>query len=203
MRESDMTAPVAAWLRAQGLTVFVEVPLGASFRVVDMAGYDAETGRLVLVELKRSCSQNALWQAEECQKISAESYVALGGRPIRASREEAQRMGVGLLRVAGDAAFALCHPRDTAVVQPQWRQVFIARLSHMPLGGAAGLPMQRGVGPAKAVAQAVAEYRKTHPGAKWQELFERVPNHYRSAASMCGALTSRVVTCDILQERDR
>ena len=134
--ETALSAPVAAWLREQGLTVFTEVPLGvASARVVDMVGYDAATGRVVLVELKRNCSRSAWQQVQDCQMVTPDTYLATGGRPTRASRDEAVRMYIGLLTVKGGAVSVVFHPRETEAYLTPWRGEFIKSLSHMPRGG--------------------------------------------------------------------
>jgi hypothetical protein len=101
--ESDLTAPVQAWLERQGLKVHCEVPLAA--KKVDVVGMPRKADddkQWIGVELKLSKWRAALAQAAANTIAFDRSYVALwheSTAPALAARDAFERSGVGLISV--------------------------------------------------------------------------------------------------------
>lgn len=99
MQETDLYAPVKAWLEDQGFEVKAEI--GAADVVACRAGEDP-----VIVELKTGFSLTLLQQAVARQRISDWVYVAVprwkgktGWRTFKANVGLCKRLGVGVMSV--------------------------------------------------------------------------------------------------------
>jgi len=186
MREADLAKPVADWMRSSGYTVYSEVPLGiGSFRTIDLVG--RRSAELLCVELKRSLTRAVFQQAHILQLVTPYVYVAVGTSPRRSSIALCARHGLGVLSISGDVKVVLM-PRRIMEPFTNYRQKMLEGLSVMKPSDEAGNPTLLGVGPAIETEIAVREYRNRHPGARWNEIWENVPNQYASPRSMAGGM---------------
>lgn len=101
-KETDLYAPVRAFLEAEGYQVQAEV------KDCDIAA--VKDGRLVVVELKTAFNLKLVYQAIERQSLTEDVFVAIP-RPKKGAREKAwkdmlrllKRLELGLLTVALDS----------------------------------------------------------------------------------------------------
>jgi len=199
MREAELYPAVKMWLEAAGYAVMAEIPCpyaGAS--LMDVVGW--REGRYpVVVELKTSFTKMLGYQAHHGLIVTPFSYAAAPTKPRDGFLVRARRFGFGVLRVNSGVEVVQkprIHTRNS-MGGYYYHKKFQAECREYIAGGAAeeetigGMPNMAGVGPAHTVAQRVNEYREINPQASWQELFERVPNHYANHNSMRGALRSR------------
>lgn len=192
-KEETLSEPVSAWLREQGYTPFVEVPVhGAS--AVDVVGRRPD-GHLIAVELKRALNRHAVYQAQNSQSYMHLTYVAVLTRPTSFENLRiAARVGVGVLWWDGERMNLVLSAHDR-FSRNSWfkhyHKAVIDRVSHMRSGGVAGRPCLKGVGPAIAMHEDVKKFLKNNPSATAHDLFTKVPNHYKSAKSMASVLRAR------------
>lgn len=189
LHEIALSAPVSAWLEAQGYTVYSEVPLGYGYRMADLVGKRGQ--EYCAVELKAAFNWKLFCQGRHLQMATAQAWVAVGTVPQLRSIEICRKQGLGLLSVQGQAVTVLLEPRDTGQTFRTFTEALDQRLAHMSPGGQAGRPTLKGEGPAQDVARRVAAYRKSRPGADWKEIFAKVSNHYANAKSMRYSLVKR------------
>jgi len=186
LREVKLSPPVEAWLEAQGLIVYSEVPLLG--RNIDLVGV-ARTGiprHHAVVEIKMRLGPPVIKQAAVSQLTGARCFCAVASAPER-HMAAAEKVGVGVLVVEAGAVRELLQPTTMRIFHR--RQYSLVRtVSRMTPGGRGGLPNLKGVGPAQDVERAIAAYRATHPRATWRQLYQAVPNHYASARSMQGSM---------------
>lgn len=195
MKEADMAPIVANWLRGHGYTVYAEVPYYFHFRHLDLVGMN-RTGDLRIVELKTGFSPSLLRQCQRAKAVSEDVWAAVSREPRNVL--EFQENDIGLLWVLprqyrqyiGDIALASpCMGRSPHSLINAREAANVKRaLSHMTPSDAAGRPNSKGQGPAQDVNRAVALYLIEHPEAKWPQIFKAIPNHYKDARSMAGAM---------------
>ncbi len=185
-RESEMSAPVSAWLTERGYEVYSEVP--SYGYLIDLVGIkEAEAVEVVAVEMKLSLTWKVLKQSLLNQLFADHLYCAVASQPRTGSLEKCESQGIGVLRVSDEVA-ELIAPRLNTHIFEAHRKLVLACLAEMEPGGTGGLPNQKGVGPAQEVERRIATYRATHPQARWKEVYANVPNHYTSTESMCSAM---------------
>ena len=115
LKESQMAAPIRAWLCDQGLCVHYEVRLAA--KRVDVVGLPQnadESEPWTGVELKLTKWKDALFQATANSLVFDYNYVALWHQSIRAalrSRAAFEEAGVGLMSVSEDGIKILIEPQ--------------------------------------------------------------------------------------------
>lgn len=183
MKECDLAKPVMQWLESRGFTPFGEVPWYN--RAIDIVGISAES--VEAVELKCSLTKQVISQALLNQLTAHKSWCAVGTRPRKFDGR--LKLGVGLLSVVDGSVEVLVEAqlRPDLTSENRVRQIRGA-CHHKQPHGEAGLPTMRGIGPAQFVFDAVEKYLESHPAAKWDEIFNAVPNHYAHARSMQGAM---------------
>lgn len=98
MKETDLAAPVAAWLAARDLAVHHEVEFTTGR--IDLVGW--RKGLTVTVELKLSMGLGVVEQALEHQPFTTESWVATPRRRGWNGEKTVNRLGLGWLVVAPD-----------------------------------------------------------------------------------------------------
>lgn len=185
MKESDLYAPVKKWLEGQGLKVYPEVPIWHAPTDVIAIG-EAE---IVGVELKTSMTHKLLHQAGVLSLACHRSYVAVPTKPK--SLERPLNLGIGVLRVTGGVVEVLAESAHKhGPPSDHYQQRIRATCAKMTGEGVGGVPCLEGVGPAQECKRLVDAYRAEHPKATWKELYEVIPNHYASHASMRNALTT-------------
>lgn len=182
--EAKMSPVVSEWIHSQGFTPYAEVPFRS--RTVDFVGLSDSF--LIAVEMKTSLNHSVFMQAYGNMIFAENSYAAVSSKPKPKTLERAKIFGVGVLHI-GNTVTVLSEPGGKRESIESYVTDMRQWLKRMTPGGTAGMPMIAGVGPAQSVFDAVAEYRKTHPNASWQEIFANVPNHYKHAKSMQCALS--------------
>lgn len=197
LKEADLYPAVKKWLEGQGLNVYPEVPI--MHRPVDVVGIGETVS--IGVEMKRHLSRKVCYQASTLALCCDRSYVAIGSKPR--SIERPKQMGVGVLRVVGDTVEVLLESAHTITPSEHYYKQLREKCSHMTGEGCGGVPCLDGVGPARDCRRRVDEYLKAHPGAKWKEIYENVPNHYASFHSMQGALTTKLQMRDFFKKLRR
>lgn len=117
-RETDLYAPIRAFLEAEGYQVQAEV------KHCDIAA--EKDGQLVIVELKKAFTLKLVYQAIERQSLTEQVFVAIP-RPKKGQREKAwkdmlrllKRLELGLLTVALDSPLqtvdVVLEPADSPV----------------------------------------------------------------------------------------
>jgi hypothetical protein len=197
MKEADLYPAVKAWLEGQRLKAYPEVPL--QHRPIDVVGIgDAVT---VGIEMKRHMSQKVIYQAATLSLSCDRSYVAVGSKPR--SLEQARRLGIGVLRVAKGMVEVLLESAHQGTPTPHYRDQLRTKCARMTGEGVGGVPCLDGVGPAQDCKRRVEAYKKENPEAGWGEIWLKVPNHYASAKSMAGALTTSLKMRALFKERRR
>lgn len=187
--EVDLNLPVQEWIKKQGYVPYAEVPHYSS--CIDLVGINWIARRVIIVELKLGCTEKVLRQATMGLTMAHKAYAAVASKPRQSSLALAAKMGVGVLRVGIDGDVSeLLSAKEKEPWTPQLNKTLDTMKDWEP-GGVAGLPQQKGEGPAQDCGRRVAEYRKQHPCATWKEIYENVGNHYCSHGSMSGALVSR------------
>lgn len=184
MRESDLSRPIMTWLRGRGFTPYAEIPPPyASASIVDIVGVRGE--EIVAVELKRSLTRRVVHQAYTHQLFAHQVWVAVGTRPRKKSKQAPRQEQIGVLSVRDGVVYVVRHAsyRENFPLEHYARRMR-EKLAWREPGGTAGVPCLKGVGPAQDCYDRVQEFKREHPKATWQEIFEKVPNHYASARSM-------------------
>ena len=194
--ECDLSKPVSDWLKSMGYMVYTEVPLPHSASHIDIVGRKDKD--IICVELKTYLSDKVIKQTFRTSIVTSKVYAAVSRRPRNV--DKARERGIGVLFVEYSTLYLgyivnpLIEPPNTGQLHEPHESA-IARihtyLDHMVVGGVGGKPNLKGVGPAKECGRRVIEYLKTHPNAKWRDIYKDVPNHYASAVSMYGAMNMR------------
>jgi len=187
-RETDLSAPVAAWLESRGLAVYAEVPDCGS--TIDLVGWSETRDRLVCVELKLSLTAEVQRQAQANARLTPQTYVAVPTRPRALSLTGCRERAVGVLRVQRDEVEVLLEAAWPGRVWPPARERFLAHLRMMEPGGArfAGSPTLAGGGAAQDCYERVSEYRAANPDAGWREVYGAVANHYANPRSLAAGM---------------
>ena len=164
MKENDLAKPVADWMRADGYTVYSEIPFYT--RCVDMVGLKDNDIRVV--ELKLHFAATGIRQATVCRLATDDIFLAVGKRPLDRTMEKYSRYGIGYLLVDGSVqVLRQSHPVH---------KVFAPAAKHLRencltigLSDEAGLPCMSGCGPAQAVlafARATCKITRKQDGKK-------------------------------------
>lgn len=200
VKECDLAGPVADWLEDRGLRVHAEVP--AYGRSVDLIGFGEQL--IVCVELKLGLSNGVLYQALGNQTYSHESWCAIRSKPRKDNRclRWARQYGIGVILV-GSVGVEKFIEFDPNKHREPW-EPNIANMRHFleldEPSRVAGMPCQRGVGPAQSVYDRTTKFREKNPDATWATVYKEVPNHYAHPRSMQGAMG---VVRDTRERRER
>ncbi len=186
-READMFPVVDAWLKEKGYEVWTEIPHYAS--CVDVVARHPESREIIAVEMKLGLTKQVIRQAYIAATAVNFSYCAVASNPRQSGVDDCKRRLVGLLRVRKDSVIEIMAPNKEGWA-PEIKLMH-KRLDRYPQGGTAGLPQQKGVGPAIECAREVKKFFGANSTATWRDAFSEIENHYASYASMRGALVSR------------
>lgn len=180
-----MAMPVMRWLESRGFVPYGEVPW--SGRGIDIVGVNGPV--VEVVEMKLSLTKHVIYQASVTLASANRSWCAIATAPRNLEDRAANGMlgELGVLRVIGSSVEVL-REAPSGERNGRWSDLLIGMCSDMEPWGKAGLPTLAGVGPAQNVRNRVDKYLQQHPDAKWQEIFEAVPNHYVHPRSMRGAM---------------
>lgn len=184
--EAELSPRVADWLRSVGLKVYSEVPMGST--CIDLVGVDFDARRIVAVELKMSFSATVLRSVMVNQIVTSQSWAAAPTKPLARAKAFAFRYGIGLLRVGALGVSVICEPKCT-------KHVHIGTAANVlrfcdldgpnDIGGIASMP---GRGQAQYVHARIIQFLKGNPKATWQQIYERVANHYANTKSLQGSM---------------
>ncbi len=185
MTESALSPIASAWLERRGFTVYAELPV--LYWIVDLAGRRERDGRICVIELKASLTEDVALQTWRSRRRAHEVWCGVGTRPSKRGRgwKLCQAHGLGVLSIThGRALIAL----PAKILDPEYDLDF----RNHPKGGTGGLttkaasPRQRVT--AAVVAYLEAEGNLAHHRQSWRKIFDAVPNHYAHWRSMRGAL---------------
>ncbi len=181
LNEITLSKPVQEYFERLGYRVYFEIP--ELQRVVDIVAVKKD--EVVAVELKMGYCKKALYQARINTLFADRSYIAVKSKPREENVLKCQKLNVGILLVRNNEIAILLEATKTKYGPLSGhRKSVIESCERNKDNALAGMPCQKGVGPAIEVNKAVVEYFKLHPKSSWKEAFANVPNHYASAASM-------------------
>lgn len=189
--ERDLSQPVSEWLITKGFTPYAEVPFPSDGpRQIDLVGRNGTD--LITVELKCSLTNSVIDQTVVCDLITDKRYAAVATRPKVAGVERCRKLGIGLLSVSAGVIDEILTPKEM-LHQAGWVRVRYSTelhktLNRMEPNGVGGVPTMRGIGPAQECYDRVQAFLADNPTTKWREIYQRIPSHYGSALSMCGAM---------------
>lgn len=190
LREAELAAPVAAWLKAAGYTVYSEVPVYYGATAIDLLGKKGDD--LITVELKMTWSKGLKYQAHRHTLISENTYAATPTKPSQKTIEMFTKSGIGMLHVKNGLVSVIAKPLLKYPPIQHYIDYIFRRLEYMEPGyEGAGHPTLKGVGPAIECRKRVDEYLRIHPTATWKQIFQDVHNHYSSYKSMYAAMIIR------------
>lgn len=189
MRESDLAAPVADWLEAQGYVVYSEI------FDIDMVGMN-DKDELIVVELKlyattdKSRKRNkrqatsVLLQAQRSIIYTSQVYAAVATKPRKKSIDRFKDCGVGLLSVRDNKVNIILEPELRIDPMQKLKQQMVESLHKFTPCRVAGIPTLKGSGIAQAVLEDIREYLIKHPKADWKEIYYNIENHYSNHNSL-------------------
>ena len=191
MNEADLSAPVSAWMIAQGYTPYAEVFFPHCNRMIDLVGRN-NARSLIVIELKRSLTQGVIHQAYAADLITNQNYAAVGTTPTRKGIEECAKLGIGLLKVQAGRVEPILTPSEK-LLRVDWARTNYENEMHKNLDvhtphGIGGLPARKGEGPAQDCYDRIALWREKNQRAKWKDIYREVPHHYCSLASLRSAM---------------
>lgn len=198
MKEFELSAPIEKWLKTQGMKVYVEVPV-YSYSAIDMVGKVGN--KIIAVELKLSLSKKVIHQAWLNTSFVNFSWCAVPTKPKQKGIDICKKRGLGILQVLknGDVIIIIDAVCKNPPFEPHKSSV-TRYLEDADEGGVGGHPNRKGVGPAQDVKRQIDAIRLLEPNITWQELFDRIPNHYSNYRSM---QTSMHILEDRLAARER
>jgi len=195
-KETEVAAPVVAWLRESGWDVYQEVECR-----VRRADIVARRGRLVwVIEVKRSLDLNLMTQGRGwiglAHMVSLAYPRRRNSRTADAAKHYASMDGLGLVEVfrtwklrdgGRDVAVLrveeMARPAMNRRARPKFR-LTEAHQTYAEAGNADG----RFWSPFKETCTAVAAVVSEHPGLTIREVVDRVDHHYASKQSARGSL---------------
>lgn len=198
-KEIKLSDPVSDYFTDLGYDVYAEMPIPTSARCCDLIALKDEI--IIAIELKTSLSMQVIRQAYSINIYVDYAYVAIGTNPKQKSIDACKRYGIGVIKIKNGKISVIHKPEYKKPWRPV-RKMLLERLSKYEPGGIAGYPFQKGIGPAIECHRLVAEYKEANPKATWKEIFEKVPNHYASSASMASSLNKFYVKIQNDKERE-
>lgn len=156
--------------------------------IIDVVGRKEQD--IICVELKTSLNRKVYYQAYGNNLITYKSYAAVSSLPKQKNIDAFDFAGLGILRIQDNSVSIILHPRDTDSVNAPTVEMMHKRLDLYTEGGIAGFPNMKGNGPAQECNRKIIEYKEKYPSATWKEIFEKVPNHYRSYRSLQSSMSA-------------
>jgi hypothetical protein len=187
MKETEICAAAVSRMRSEGWTVHCEVNVfGRPADIVGRLGDD-----LMIVEAKRSFSGSLKDQLLTAKSIADYIVAVVGTKPNVENLEWCDKFGFGVWIASGLELWEILAPRRSVNHYTWSRTKTIQMFEAMESRGATnvgGSPTQAGIGPAIECSERVKQFFAEHPGSSWKLIYESVPNHYASAASMASAM---------------
>lgn len=191
MKEVDLSEPVRLWLESRGYEAYAEVPF--LYSIPDWLGKHREDGTTIAVEMKRSLTRAVMHQVYTLNLACEFVYVAVGTRPRQKGIDRCTKHGIGVLSVVDGVVHVVAESVTRKNFPGKaWKRQLLERLKLCEPGGVAGKPTELESGPAQDCYERVQEYKRLHPKATWDEIFENVANHYASTRSMAGSMRAVV-----------
>lgn len=195
-KESDLYPIIKKSFNRQGYTVFAEV--AANYRGVDMVA--VKDDEHIAIELKLSFNEHVLRQATWNTHYFDKSYIAYPVKKavmfhrddvfwgIRETIRErylyCKKRGLGIMQVLPSGLiYEALEPTDQSPLRKLDLQHYFE--SDDDIGG---VPGQKGVSEGYHELKSIIKYVSSHPKATWQEIYEKVSNHYSHAQSMANAM---------------
>jgi len=186
LRETLMTEPLLAWLREKDYEGYCEI--GYHYSPVDMVGIDKDKN-IICIEMKTSLTKSVIRKAANNQLMTKKSYCAIPTKPRKTGVEKCIKYGLGLLIVKNSQVEERIKPIGKDYTSKYRIQMILECAESSEPGGQAGVPQLKGVSARIEVKKDVNKYREKNPKATWQEMFEKIPNHYSSYKSMRSAVS--------------
>lgn len=197
-RETDVAAPVVAWLIECGWEVFQEVKNG----VGDRADIVARRGPVLwVIEVKRTLSLVLLAQAHGWRRYAHKVSIAFPHGRRSSARANSMRLarldGLGLLEVrrgyqrdvdGAEIWGAVSVAEVSPPVLSRGRRAALTLVEEQKTYAKAGNAASRFWSPFRATCMAVAEVVRGAPGLGMSEVVARVDHHYASKQSARGSL---------------
>jgi hypothetical protein len=178
LNEIKLFEPIKRFWEIAGFKVYCEIP--ESGRGIDVVAL--KDSQIVAIELKVGYCKKAFRQAYMNCLYTDRSYIAVKSKPHIKNILKCHQNNIGILLV-GDTIKILSEAIENNPSKYH-RERIKESCSHNKDNNIAGLPCQKGIGPAISVNKSVKEYLQRNPDAKWKQIFIDVPNHYASPASM-------------------
>lgn len=197
LKEAKLFPPLKKYFKEQGYKVFAEVP--CFYRGVDFVA--VKGNEHIAVEMKTSFSKKVISQAHDNRISFSQSYVAFPvKKPFIVHIDEhywklkestrvkinlCQARGIGIIEILPDNTlfFAL-----ESVNKKPYRVFDFSQFKESD-DDEAGLPCQKGVSAGYYELEAIKEYVRAHPKARWPEIYAAVQNHYSSPSSLSGSMS--------------
>lgn len=183
--ENEIFKVAALDLKSKGWRVVSEVDVFG--RPIDGAAIKGDL--LLAIESKMSLSKKLVSQLATAQLV-ADKVLGVIGRKPKKHFDWCKSAGMAIWLVQDGRIEVLSewgeNPHTNSIYREKLKQVALTQSED--LNG--GTPCLKGVGPAQDIQRGVDEYLKTHPNAKWKEIFENVPNYYSTYKNMYSALRS-------------
>ena len=195
--ESDLYPIIKKYFKEQGYTVFAEVACGG--RAVDLVAVKGQ--EKIAVELKTSFNSDVVWQAYQNRHYFNKVYIAFPVNSARFFHQEdyfwkqresiqnrynnVRNNGIGMLQVLPSGAVYMDNePSEQSPMMKIDLQFYSE--SDNDLGG---VPFQKGVSEGYHELLGIKKYVTENPNATWKEIYDNVPNHYSSPASLSGSMS--------------
>jgi hypothetical protein len=177
LKEAQLFAPIKAYYKKIGFTVYAEVP--NKYRNVDVVC--VKGGLQIAIEMKTTLNKDVVYQAWLNKQYFHRSYVATPNIPNFNLRwmQEPWLQAIGILQVKGDEI--ITH-QEAAIQTPL--KIYDFTVFEERVDDTAGVPWNKGKSDAKVVLLRIKHYLKAHPQAKWKEIFENIQNHYANQYSL-------------------
>jgi Holliday junction resolvase len=199
MLEKDLFPPLKKYFKELGYKVFPEVPAHYSgMGSVDFVAVKGE--EQIAVEMKLHFNWKVISQAHYNKNDFGKSYVAF---PVNKAKifgstdkifaptkkdyvkyNHCLKEGIGILEVLPSGIiFEASEGLYSKPYKPYSFAEFIEKDDDE-----AGLPYQKGVSAGYYELKEIENYVRSHPDAKWKEIYDNVSNHYSNHKSMAGAM---------------
>lgn len=191
MREAKLFPPLKDHLKKRGYKVYGEIPcLGTNIDVVAvLPAYPRMEAVVKSFELKTGFTKKVLYQARMNTSFVHFSYAVSSTTPRTDFMEWCERLGIGVWKIV-DGKVQELHPAKLQTPIKSSPLLRMELFTNRDEAEIAGLPTNKGNGPAQDVFRRIKKYLENHPTADWKEIYANVPNHYSSHGSMRGSMKS-------------
>lgn len=181
LKEKELYPPLKVWLNNQGYKAFTEV--------LNMDVLAKKDENYIGFELKMSCSKTVIKQAYRAMTLCGKAYVVTPVVPRQKGIDECKKYGVGIIRVNGCIEILLEAKtwQYGKLIEHYLKPEHFAQMTE---GSISGTPNMKGEGPAQCLLQEIKRYLELHPKARWEEIYNNIPNHYSNYKSLANSMRS-------------